>query len=135
MKGKERFQKYPLARAQDHCVFIMRHVTTDKLGVSRRPFTKKIYGPLELFQLDPVLAGFLHLIPVWRRLGSARLVFDLPAVPVWLSLRRPRSSLRSFHVSYSTSIATTTRWPPRRAFSIIAHLRSDLFEYTSGWWM
>ncbi|KZT05313.1 protein kinase subdomain-containing protein PKL CAK Fmp29, partial [Laetiporus sulphureus 93-53] len=68
-------------------------------------------------------------------LGSARLVFDLLAVPVWLSLRRPRSSPRLFHVPYSCSIATPTRWPPRRAFSIMAHLRSDLFEYTSGRWI
>ncbi|KZT05299.1 uncharacterized protein LAESUDRAFT_727256 [Laetiporus sulphureus 93-53] len=59
-------------------------------------------------------------------LGGARLVFDLPAVPFWLSLRRPRSSPSLFHVSYSCSIATPTRWPPRRAFSIMARLRSDL---------
>ncbi|KIJ21222.1 hypothetical protein PAXINDRAFT_178571 [Paxillus involutus ATCC 200175] len=68
-------------------------------------------------------------------LGSARLVFDLPAVPVWLSLRRFRSSPRSFHVSYSSSIATPTRWPPRCAYSIMAHLRGDFFEYTSGRWI
>ncbi|KAK0466503.1 protein kinase subdomain-containing protein PKL CAK Fmp29 [Armillaria novae-zelandiae] len=42
-----------------------------------------------------------------------------------LSLRRPR---RSFHVLPSSPIAT----PTRRAFSIMAHPRSDLFEYTSG---
>jgi hypothetical protein len=56
-------------------------------------------------------------------LGRTRLVFDLLAVTVWLSLRRHPSSPRSFHVS---------RWPPRRAFSIMANPRSDYFEYTSG---
>ncbi|KAG2339052.1 hypothetical protein BDR05DRAFT_992242 [Suillus weaverae] len=36
----------------------------------------------------------------------------------------------------ASSIATPTRWPPRREFSIMAHLRSDFFEYdTSGRWM
>ncbi|KZT03137.1 uncharacterized protein LAESUDRAFT_729376 [Laetiporus sulphureus 93-53] len=68
-------------------------------------------------------------------LGSARLVFDLPAVPVSLSLRRPRSSLRSSHFSYSSSIAAPTRWPPRRAFSIMAHVCNNLFDYTSGRWI
>ncbi|KAH7931315.1 hypothetical protein BV22DRAFT_1124241 [Leucogyrophana mollusca] len=66
-------------------------------------------------------------------LGSARLVFDFPAVSVWL--RRPRSSSRSSRVAYSSSIATPTRWSPRREFSITAHLRSDFFEYTSGRWI
>ncbi|KAL4068939.1 kinase-like domain-containing protein [Scleroderma yunnanense] len=68
-------------------------------------------------------------------LGSARLIFDLLTVPVSLSLRRPRSSLRSFHFSYSSSIASPTRWPPRRAFSIMAHLRNHFFDYTSGRWI
>jgi len=65
-------------------------------------------------------------------LGSARVVFDFPAVSVWLSLRRPRSSPRSFRVSYSSSITTPTRWPPRREFSIIAHLRSDFLSIRQG---
>ncbi|KAG1762618.1 protein kinase subdomain-containing protein PKL CAK Fmp29 [Suillus placidus] len=69
-------------------------------------------------------------------LGSARFVLDFPGVSVRLSLRRPRSSSRSFRISYSSSIATSTRWPPRREFSIMAaHLRSDFFEYTSGRWI
>ncbi|KIK20210.1 hypothetical protein PISMIDRAFT_106239 [Pisolithus microcarpus 441] len=63
------------------------------------------------------------------------LVFDLLAVPVSLSLRRPRSSLRSFHFAYSSSIATPTRWPPRRSFSVVTHCRNDLFNYTSGRWI
>ncbi|KAF8961537.1 protein kinase subdomain-containing protein PKL CAK Fmp29 [Flammula alnicola] len=68
-------------------------------------------------------------------LRSARLIFDLPAVPISLSLRRPRSSPRSFHVSWSSPIATPTSCLPRRAFSIMAQSRSDLFEYTSGRWI
>jgi hypothetical protein len=70
-------------------------------------------------------------------LGSARLVFDFPAVPVWLSLRRPSSSPRLFHVSYSSYIATPTPRQARpRLFTIMAaHLPNDLFEYTSGRWM
>ncbi|KAH7885399.1 protein kinase subdomain-containing protein PKL CAK Fmp29 [Phlebopus sp. FC_14] len=68
-------------------------------------------------------------------LGSTRLAFDLLAAPVSLSLRRPRPSLRSFLLSYSSSIATPTRWPPRRVFSIRAYLRNDLFDYTSGRWI
>ncbi|KAG2065001.1 kinase-like protein [Suillus decipiens] len=68
-------------------------------------------------------------------LGSARVVFDFPAVSVWQSLRRPRSSLRSFRVSYPSFIVTPTRWLPRRAFSIMAHPPSDFFEYTSGRWI
>ncbi|KAJ6578076.1 protein kinase subdomain-containing protein PKL CAK Fmp29 [Mycena capillaripes] len=69
-------------------------------------------------------------------LGSARrLVLDLLAVPVSPSLRRPCSSLRSLSSSFSSSISTPTRWPSRRAFSIIAHSRNDLFDYTSGRWI
>ncbi|KAG1725600.1 protein kinase subdomain-containing protein PKL CAK Fmp29 [Suillus lakei] len=60
-------------------------------------------------------------------LGSARFSGCLCACP--------RSSPRSFRVLYSSSIATPTRWPPRREFSIMAHLRSDFFEYTSGRWI
>ncbi|KAJ7775916.1 protein kinase subdomain-containing protein PKL/CAK/Fmp29, partial [Mycena maculata] len=67
-------------------------------------------------------------------LGSATLVFDLLAVPVSPSLRRPRSSLRSLYFSLSSSISTPTRWPPRRAFSIMAHSGNNLFDYTSGRW-
>ncbi|KAF5354038.1 hypothetical protein D9756_006957 [Leucocoprinus leucothites] len=69
------------------------------------------------------------------RLGSARLIFDLPAVSLWLALRRPRSSLSSPHISHLSSIATPTRWPSRRGFSIMAHLRNDFFDYTSGRWI
>ncbi|KAK0215437.1 protein kinase subdomain-containing protein PKL CAK Fmp29 [Armillaria fumosa] len=43
------------------------------------------------------------------------------------------SSLKSS--SSSSPIATATRCPPRRAFSIMAHPRSDIFEYTSGRWI
>jgi hypothetical protein len=68
-------------------------------------------------------------------LGSARLVFDLPAVPVSPSLRRPRPSLCSLCFSFQSSISTPTRWPPRRAFLITAHSRNDFFDYTSGRWM
>ncbi|KAH7931313.1 protein kinase subdomain-containing protein PKL CAK Fmp29 [Leucogyrophana mollusca] len=68
-------------------------------------------------------------------LESARVVFGFPAASVRLSLRRPCSSLRSFRVSYSSSIVTPTRWPPRREFSIMAHPCGDLFEYTSGRWI
>lgn len=77
--------------------------------------------------LDLVLAGFL--CPV------ARLVFDLLAAPVSLSLRRPRSSLRSSPLSYSSSIATPIHWSPRHAFTILAHFRSSVYDYTSGRWM
>ncbi|TDL19833.1 protein kinase subdomain-containing protein PKL CAK Fmp29 [Rickenella mellea] len=70
-------------------------------------------------------------------LGSARLVsdFKLPAVSIWLYLRRPRSSPRSFRFSYPSSITTPTPCRPRRAFSVSAHLRSEFFEYTSGRWI
>ncbi|KAJ7485197.1 protein kinase subdomain-containing protein PKL/CAK/Fmp29 [Mycena galericulata] len=69
-------------------------------------------------------------------LRNARLVSDLLAVPVSPSLRCPRSSLRSLSFSFSSSISTApTRWPPRRAFSIWAHSRNDLFDYTSGRWI
>ncbi|KAK0492527.1 hypothetical protein EDD18DRAFT_1290211 [Armillaria luteobubalina] len=68
-------------------------------------------------------------------LWNARLIFDLPAVPVSLSLCRSHSSPRSFHVSSLSPIATATRCPQRRAFSIGTHPPSDLFEYTSGRWM
>ena len=58
------------------------------------------------------------------------------AVSIWLSLHgRPRSSPRLFRVSYFSSIATPTCWPPHREFSIMARPRSDFFEYTSGRWM
>lgn len=54
------------------------------------------------------------------RFASARVVFDFPgAASVLPSLHRPRSLPRSFRVPYS--IATPTRWPPRREFSIMAH--------------
>ncbi|KAG2366298.1 protein kinase subdomain-containing protein PKL CAK Fmp29 [Suillus spraguei] len=68
-------------------------------------------------------------------LGSARVVFDFLAVSVRLSLRRPRSSLGSFHVSYSSSIATPTHWLLHREFSIMARLPSNFFEYTPGSWI
>ncbi|KAF8177834.1 protein kinase subdomain-containing protein PKL/CAK/Fmp29 [Pholiota molesta] len=68
-------------------------------------------------------------------LGSARLGFDLLKVPISLSMHRPPSSLRSLQLSFSSPILTSTRWPPRRAFSIIAHSRNDLFDYTSGRWI
>ena len=64
-------------------------------------------------------------------IGSARIIFNLPAVPVSLSLRHPHS-LRLFHSSYLSSIATSARWLSHRAFS---NLRNDLFDYTSGRWM
>ncbi|KAH9966315.1 hypothetical protein BGW80DRAFT_1562908 [Lactifluus volemus] len=63
-------------------------------------------------------------------IGSrARFISDLLAVPVALSLRHPRSSLRS---SYSSSIATPTRWPSRRAFSVMAHPGNDLLSTLQG---
>lgn len=69
-------------------------------------------------------------------LASARLVFfDSLATLVSPSLRRPRSSLRSLYSSFSTSTTTTTRWPLRRRFSIMADSGSALFNYTSGRWM
>ncbi|KAH9964465.1 protein kinase subdomain-containing protein PKL/CAK/Fmp29 [Russula dissimulans] len=69
-------------------------------------------------------------------LASARLVFfNSLAAPVSLSLCRPRSSLRSLYSSFSTSTTTTTRWPLRRSFSIMADSGSDLFNYTSGRWI
>ncbi|KAG7447561.1 uncharacterized protein BT62DRAFT_930579 [Guyanagaster necrorhizus] len=46
-----------------------------------------------------------------------------------------RLPLRSLHFSFSSSIAAPTRWPPHRAFSIMAHFRNDLFDYTSGRWI
>ncbi|KAK0482281.1 protein kinase subdomain-containing protein PKL CAK Fmp29, partial [Armillaria novae-zelandiae] len=76
-----------------------------------------------------------YLIPSSCCLRRARLVFDLPAVPISLSLCRPHSSWRSFHVSSLGPIATPNRCLRRRAFSIMAHPRSDLFEYTSGQWI
>ncbi|KAF8999015.1 protein kinase subdomain-containing protein PKL/CAK/Fmp29 [Hymenopellis radicata] len=70
------------------------------------------------------------------RCRSTRLVFDLLAGPVSPSLRRPGSSLRSLSISFPSSISTpTTRSPPRRAFSTIAHNNNDLFDYTSGRWI
>ncbi|EJF63630.1 protein kinase subdomain-containing protein PKL/CAK/Fmp29 [Dichomitus squalens LYAD-421 SS1] len=65
-------------------------------------------------------------------LGSARLISGLRTVPVSTSLHRPRSSLRSSCFSVSSSIA---RGVPRRAFSIIPHSPSNLFDYTSGRWI
>jgi hypothetical protein len=56
-------------------------------------------------------------------LGSARLVFN--------SLRVP-ASLRSLYSSFASSISTTTRLVPRRAFSIMANSHDNLFDYTSG---
>lgn len=67
-------------------------------------------------------------------LRNARLIFDLPAVPVSLYLGRPHSS-RSFHFYSLSPIATATRCPQRHAFSIVAHPPSDLFQYTSGRWI
>lgn len=69
------------------------------------------------------------------RFASARpVVFDFPgAASVLPSLHRPRSLPRSFRVPYS--IATPTRGPPRREFSIMAHPPSEFFEYTSGRWI
>ncbi|EIW82704.1 protein kinase subdomain-containing protein PKL CAK Fmp29 [Coniophora puteana RWD-64-598 SS2] len=67
-------------------------------------------------------------------LGGARLVFN-SLVPVSLSLCRPHSALRLSHLSYSSSTVTLTRWPLHRAFSVTAHLRNDLFNYTSGRWI
>ncbi|KAI6042363.1 protein kinase subdomain-containing protein PKL CAK Fmp29 [Pisolithus marmoratus] len=49
-----------------------------------------------------------------------------------LSLRRPCSSLCSFP---TRALLPPARWPPRRAFSLTAHLRNDLFDYTSGRWI
>ncbi|KAF8256640.1 kinase-like domain-containing protein, partial [Lactarius quietus] len=68
-------------------------------------------------------------------LGSARIIFHFPAVSVLQALHCPRSSPRSFRVSCSSSITTPNRWPPRHEFSIMAHLPSNLFEYTSGRWI
>ena len=81
--------------------------------------------------LEPALDSFMP------SLGSTRLVFDLLVVPVSLSLCRfrPCFSLRLFHASYSSPIATPTCWPPCRTFSIMAHPRSNFFEYTSRRWM
>jgi hypothetical protein len=116
----------------------MRHVTT--LNWERVAEEKRRCS----VSLDPVLAGKLSVFDSFFRpstyigmpcLGSARVVFDFPAVSARLSLRRPRSSPRSFRVIYSSSIVTPTRWPPRREFSIMAHPPGDFFEYTSGRWM
>src|SRR6266850_4092325 len=54
-------------------------------------------------------------------LGSARLVFNSLKAPV---------SLRSLYSSFTSSISTTTRLVPRRAFSIMANSHNDLFDYT-----
>ncbi|KAJ7202551.1 protein kinase subdomain-containing protein PKL CAK Fmp29 [Mycena pura] len=70
-------------------------------------------------------------------LQRARLIFDLPATSVLPSLRRTHSSPPTFHghLSCSSLFATPTRWPTRRAVSLVAHPRSDLFKYTSGRWL
>ncbi|KAF8995945.1 kinase-like domain-containing protein [Cyathus striatus] len=58
----------------------------------------------------------------------------LLAASVSLSLSCPRSSLCSLHFPCLSSI-TRCRWSPRRTFSIKAHPRNELFEYTSGRWI
>lgn len=76
----------------------------------------------------------MHNIGMSRFASARPVVFDFPgAASVLPSLHRPRSLPRSFRVPYS--IATPTRGPPRREFSIMAHPPSEFFEYTSGRWI
>ncbi|KAI6001341.1 protein kinase subdomain-containing protein PKL/CAK/Fmp29 [Pisolithus albus] len=67
-------------------------------------------------------------------LRRAKLIFGLPAVPISQSLCCPHSLPRSLRVSSSSAI-TPTRCLSRRVFSVMAHSRSDLFEYTFGRWI
>ncbi|KAF8161339.1 protein kinase subdomain-containing protein PKL/CAK/Fmp29 [Crassisporium funariophilum] len=68
-------------------------------------------------------------------LRSTRLIFELLATPLSLSLRRARSSPRSFRVSSSNPLPNPTTCLPRRAFSLTARRFNDLFEFTSGRWI
>ncbi|KAL0957922.1 hypothetical protein HGRIS_000103 [Hohenbuehelia grisea] len=62
------------------------------------------------------------------------LVFNLPTVPVSVSLRSPLPSLR-LRFSYSHFVALSPHQCSRRALSIMANTSKDLFNYTSGRWI
>ncbi|KAF8895895.1 hypothetical protein CPB84DRAFT_1848229 [Gymnopilus junonius] len=74
-----------------------------------------------------------------QRQADRFLIFDPSFRPLhvyWAcSVLKARGSSSTYRLCClcSTSIATPTRWPPRRAFS--TRLRTDFFEYTSGRWI